>query len=476
MYFVHILGFFLYFISLSISSIRKDNNLMKESVILEQARSLSVTGHFDLCVLGGSCTGVFAAVRAARLGLSVALIEQAGNFGGVAATSLVCVWHSPFDTTYEKQIIGGLTLEVMERLSKRNAVTIRKNNPSAHWIFNPYELRIELDELISEHGITPWLHTRFVSPYFEDGQLSAIIVENNSGRSAIKARFFIDATGNGELCERIGLPTRTPSHPQPSTTCAIFSGWQEMRENVNLHNLIQKHGKSYGIQGAMWSVPIPGTSQFMVSGTRVHEDIASDIGLTQAEIEGRRQVRALHDMLRDHAPDNPINLVGLPGHIGMRQSRHINGCYQLTTEDVLYGKRFDDAIANGSYRVDIHHHDKPGWTFRYLDGREVYSPGTGEPSVQGYWRPKQEIDPTFYQVPYRCLIPQGAYGNLLAAGRFIDADQGANGAIRVMVVMNQTGEAAGTAAWLALKNNQDASKISVKSLRSTLAENGSIIL
>jgi hypothetical protein len=447
---------------------------MSSTTIHEPARDIPVWGEYDLCVLGGSCTGVFAAVRAARLGLSVTLVEQAGNFGGVAATSLVNVWHSPYDTVFEKQIIGGLTFEVMDRLARRDAVEIWEKNHGARWLFNPFELRIELDELVCEHGIAPWLHTRFVAPHVEDGKLTAVIVENKSGRGAIKARFFIDATGDGELCHRIGLPTRKPLRRQPSTTCAIFSGWE--RITVHVAKLIQEHGPKYGVEGANWGVNIPGTTQYMMAGTRSYEDTSDAIGLTRAEIEGRRQVRVIHNILRDHDPEARIALMGLPGHIGVRETRHIQARYRLTGFDVLHGVRFDDAIANGSYRVDIHHNDKPGWTFRYLDGKEVYIAGTGKPLQEGRWRPVQENDPTFYQVPYRCLIPNGPYGNLLAAGRFIDADEEANGAIRVMVVMNQTGEAAGTAAYLALKNNQDAASICTDTLRSTLAEGGSVVV
>ena len=142
---------------------------------------------------------------------------------------------------------------------------------------------------------------------------------------------------------------------------------------------------------------------------------------------------------------------------------------------MLYGKQFDDAIAYGSYRVDVHHDDKPGLTFRYLDGTEHYV-RPGHPHEVGRWRSEQAVDPTYYQIPYRSLIPQTKYNNLLAAGRFIDADEQAHGAIRVMVNMNQTGEAAGTAAWLSLKNNTSAAHVNTKELRGVMAENGSIML
>ncbi len=75
----------------------------------------------DLCVIGGSCTGLFAAIRAARLGLSVAIVEMQNCFGGVATSSMVNIWHSLLDTEYRQTIIGGLTVEVVERLQRRQA-------------------------------------------------------------------------------------------------------------------------------------------------------------------------------------------------------------------------------------------------------------------------------------------------------------------------------------------------------------------
>lgn len=443
--------------------------------LTEPARSLPVLGDYDLCVLGGSCTGVFAAIRAARLGLSVAVVERMGCFGGVATLSMVNVWHSHLDTHYDKQIFAGLSLEVMDRLSRRDAVKTHPNNPSVGWTFNPHEMKTELDELVLEHKIDPWLHTAFVAPYLENGELQAVIVENKSGRGALKARFFIDATGDGDLCQRLDLETYRSAHRQPSTTCAIFGGWKTL-DGIDWQALIREHGEAFGLpQGFVWGANLPGTEQYMLAGTRVYEDCSEARGFTRAEIEGRRQVRAIHDLLRHYAPAAQLSLLALPARIGIRETRHVRCQYQLTGDDVLHGRRFDDAIANGSYRVDIHHDDKPGLTFRYLDGSEAYIQ-PGHPAVKSRWRPEQPEDPTFYQIPYRSLVPQGPYGNLLAAGRFIDADEQAHGAIRVMVTMNQTGEAAGTAAYLALQQKIPARQLSPKALRRSLQDHGSIML
>ncbi len=448
---------------------------MPASQLTEPAREIPVIQEVDLCVLGGSCTGVFAAIRAARLGLSVAIVERMGAFGGVATLSLVNVWHSPMDEVFEKTIFAGLSIELMERLKKRKAVNEHERNSSRAWSFNSFEMQIELDELILEHKITPWLHTAFAAPYVKDGKLAAILVENKSGRGAIKARFFIDATGDGDLCHRLGLETYRGAHRQPSTTCALFGGWESLG-SLDWGKLIRESAAKYNIpDGFAWGAMIPDSKLYMLAGTRVFQDCSEAEGFTRAEIEGRRQIRAIHDILREQAPDANITLQGLPARIGIRETRHVRCLHQLTGEEVLHGRVFQDAIAYGSYRVDIHHTDKPGITFRYLDGREVYC-RPGLPSENSRWRAETDVNPTYYQIPYRSLVPQGPYGNVLAAGRFIDADEQAHGAIRVMVNMNQTGEAAGTAAYLALKAEVAAKDVSTNTLRQTLADGGSIVL
>jgi hypothetical protein len=140
----------------------------------------------------------------------------------------------------------------------------------------------------------------------------------------------------------------------------------------------------------------------------------------------------------------------------------------------LHGKRFDDAIANGSYRVDIHHQDKPGITLRYLDGTQTYN-RPGLPDERTRWREETSENPTFYQVPLRSLIPEGPFDNVIVAGRMFDADEIAHGAVRVMVNMNQTGEAAGVAAFLALNSGKAIAQLDAQNVRATLTSGGSII-
>jgi hypothetical protein len=417
---------------------------------------LPVIDEFDICVLGGSCTGVFAAVRAARLGAKVAVVEKQNAFGGVATNSFVNIWHSLKNTEFNREIIAGLTAEVIDRLALRDAVMKSSNNPSAGVIFNSQELKIELDELVLESGITPYLHTLFSEPYLDEtGNLAGIIVDNKSGRGIIKSHNFIDATGDGDLCVRLGLESYVRGLLQPPTTCAHFEGW----DSEEFYSVFKDHHEEFDIpEGFVWGAMIPYTSVYMMAGTRVYNvngAIADD--LTKAEMEGRRQIRAIMDMMRKYSSQNKLKLVGLPSHIGIRETRHIK-----------------DAIANGSYRLDVHHQDKPGLTFYYLDGTEVYSrPGFASETKR--WREEMETDPTFYQVPLRSIIPP-KYDNLMIAGRMLDASLIAFSGIRVMVNMNQLGEAAGVTSFLALDQNKPVRDVDYRSVRSELKKGGSIII
>ncbi|MCX7805536.1 MAG: FAD-dependent oxidoreductase [Planctomycetota bacterium] len=448
--------------------------------ILEDARMIPVAAEADVCVIGGSCTGVFAAVAAARMGARVVVVENNGFFGGVATAGLVNVWHKLYDERRERRIIGGLTHEIIDRLRKRRAV-IEMDGGRGNFILNTEELKIELDSLVCEHNVRPFLHTRFCAPIIRDGMLEAAAIEDKTGRRAIRASFFIDASGDGDLIARMGLPFRKLEDLQPPTTCAIIRGI----------GTLQRHNPGFSLSKAVFNPAFPNAlkngflwymhavgsvDDTMVAGTRVPGADCSDADqLTMAEIEARRQVRAICDILRNNFQMGECaSLVSMASYIGVRETRHAECIYTLTTEDVLGGRRFDDAIANGTYPVDIHHSSKPGITFRHLDGRQRYCLPDGRVE-ESRWREAGGPSPDFYQIPYRCLVPKGAR-NVLVAGRLIDADRGAYGAIRVMVNCNQTGEAAGTAACLALKAGVSAAEVDAAKLRAALERNGVPIL
>ncbi len=445
--------------------------------ILEPGRDIPVIRECDLVVIGGSCTGVFAAVRAARLGLSVAVIEKQNCFGGVATAGLVNVWHSLYDTEGSRPIIGGLTREVVERLKKRGAVS-ENSDSSIAFQLNTEELKIELDELVTESGVAAYLHTFYAAPVLLNGFLDAVMVENKNGRQAIRARQFIDASGDGHLLKHVGVDFEGEPPFQPPTSCCKLAGASSLR-GFDLQKAIREHGAEFGLPKDWgWAGPIPGAPdvQFRADGHVFDLDTSDADQLTRAEFEGRRQARAILDLIRRYGPPGAdIALIDLAAEIGVRETLRMKAAYRVTGDDVLSGRRFDDAIANGSYRVDIHHSDEPGITFRYLDGRECVFAERGLPPEWSRWRDPLPEDPTFYQVPFRAVL-QARVPNLVAAGRMICSDRIAFSALRVMVNLNQLGEAAGVACAMALREGRAPGELDPQALRKTLAEGGSEIV
>ena len=444
--------------------------------IHEPARDTIVIDDVDLCVLGGSCTGVFAAVRAARLGLKVILVEKSNAFGGTATNGLVNHWHTIRDTEDHRQIIGGLSVEVVENLVRRGVARTEFGKPG-HWcILNPAELAIELDSLVLEHLIRPLLHTMYCAPAVrDDGRIEAVFVENKNGRSAIRAKVFIDATGDGDLAAGVGLPFDLGEHLQPPTTCGLIQHWTQ--EGLDHRILYNAHRAEFDLPPDNgWHGETPPLDDIaMAANTHVFDVNGADADqLTAAEIEGRRRLRAFVDLVNRHGrPARPIAIAALCSHIGLRETRRFRTEHVLTEEEVLNGVRFDDAIANGSYRVDVHHRHSGGFLFKCLDGTTMDV--TADGITHGRWRPETAENPTFYQIPYRTMIHRAA-PNLLLAGRMIGTDNGAFGAVRVMINLNQVGEAAGVAAALAVRNHLAIPDVPAADLRAALAETGSVII
>ncbi len=441
--------------------------------LYESPRKVLLAGEFDLCVIGGSCTGVFAAVRAARLGLSVALVERGILFGGMAVSAQVNEWHSLHDTVGKRRIIGGLTLEAIERLRGWNAVRdhMRQDGPSFR--FNSAALAHVLDALVLESGIRPFLQAPCVEVGCDGGRVDHVIIEDKSGRRAIRARFFIDASGDGDVLRRAGFGAWREAALQPVSYQMLAGGLGTVREASELWQRARARAAEFGYpleNATPWFCEYPcGASILNVMGARINEVDASDAdSLTQGILEARRRQRALLEMLQAESEEAP-NVVALAHSLGVRETWHAHCRHRLTGVELLDGAAFPDTIAHGTYPVDVH--SPEGTMLRFLDGREIVSLPDGS-EIKRRWRVQSTSSPTFYQIPFRSLIPNDAE-NLLVAGRLIDADRCAFGAVRVMVVMNQTGEAAGVAAALALRRSCPPAALSPTELRALLCEGGS---
>lgn len=451
------------------------------NTLRESARDIPVIDGFDIVVVGGSCTGVFAAVRAARLGAKVAIVEQAGAFGGTATNSFVCIWHALTDITYKKQIISGLTEEMIERLKAvPNGMNVRTPIENAPWraphysvyVFNTEEMKIELDSLVLDAGVTPYLHTRYSAPYIEDGELKAVIVENRSGRFALRAKFFIDATADGFLGVDAGMEFYTHGSFQPATAGARVYGWDKL---TRPNKILRSDENRLRIGGrAGWEINVPGSDISNWCKSQFVGDCADGDVLTQSEIASRRQVREMMNILRESDPHgNELSLIALSSMIGIRETRQLRCSYQITGEDICYGKAFDDAIGYCAYPVDVHIPQMPT-TFRYLDGYEKRATPDGK-SEEIRWRTDKGPYPTYWQIPFRSILPE-KIPNLMVCGRCIDSNKDAHGALRVMISLNQTGEAAGVACYEALSSGKALQNIDFASFRRKMKAGGSIIL
>lgn len=456
----------------------ESGNFQTTGTLNEPARETPVAWRGDLCVVGGSCTGVFAAVRAARLGLSVALIEQNAILGGSATAAQVNEWHSIRDARQEKQIIGGLTMEVVERLRRRGSLTEITPVHRGQFRFNSAELALELDALIREHRIRLFLGARLASAIREGDRINAAVIEDKSGRRAVAAGVFVDASGDGDLLRRAGFDAWKPEVLQPVNMQALVSGFSSLKSRypegkfwADMQHLAADHGFP-AANATPWVFDYPGPRDLNnVFGPRLNGVDASDADqLTAAMLEGRRLQRAYTDMAREVYPEAPLHVVALPHALGVRETWHARCLHRLTGQELLGGTEFPDTVGYGTYPVDIH--SAEGTILRYLDGREEVVRKDGG-VVWQRWRSEGADFAAYYRIPYRSLVPEHA-GNLLIAGRLIDADREAFGGIRVMVNCNQMGEAVGVAAALAIRHGQPVSAVDTVGLRAALVEGGSI--
>lgn len=133
----------------------------------------------------------------------------------------------------------------------------------SRYILNTEELKIELDRMLIEAGVTSYLHTKYVAPCMEDGELKAVIIENRLGRSAIRAKFFIDATVDGFLGADCGMETYYhDAHFQPATTGARVWGWKQLTDPNTVLRSEENRRRIGGRAG--WEIPMPGATEISV--------------------------------------------------------------------------------------------------------------------------------------------------------------------------------------------------------------------
>ena len=445
-------------------------------------RQIPICANVDLCVVGGGVTGVFAAVRAARLGMKVALVERFASLGEMATNGHVNIWHSLYNTTGEKQIIAGLTLEVIQRLQALGAAD-HLGKVTDRILFNSDELKCILDDLVMENPISLFLHSFYAGIETDGNTITSILLCGKDGLRAIKAAFFIDTTGDGDLARDLGIKSYRLDPIQPPTPVFLLQG---DAEGLNLTELYRAHADEFDLGDdfcAGWHEDYPNcpgiTTRADLHVSALHLDQA-DV-LTQAELEGRRKIRSMVHLLKKYGKsEEAYNVVSMCNGIGIRDTLHFQTRYCANEKDLLLGKSFEDTILQGTYNIDIHCAYGSGIIFKLFDGTIHHLYPQENRSEYGNWRIENGIDEkefpiaTYYQLPFSNLVNE-CYRNFIAAGRMINADIGSFGALRVMVNLNQLGEAAGVAAYVSLHQSKPLQDLEGAQVRAILRNGGSAL-
>jgi hypothetical protein len=456
--------------------------------VVEAEKKTPVSYDADVVVLGGGPGGTSAAIAAARNGADVLVVERSNCLGGTTTGGLMTrmdVSHAIWGKIpHEKRVVQGIYLEIIERCEKLGGFIeeyeVKKRLAgmlSGVECFDPQILKFVLQEMAEEEGIRLLYHTLAVDSVVEDRELKVVIIENKSGRQAVRGRVFIDATGDGDVAVKAGakyeVGRESDGMLQPVTMTFRIGGvdveevfktygrkQKIYREKVphNAHPYLKEveEAKREGVYsfptGRFWFHLTPVEGTVYVNTTRIHGiDPTKAEDTTRAEVEGLRQVMQLMNFVRKYMKgfENSY-LVDVGSYIGVRESRRITGEYILTRDDVLNARKFPDAIAAGSARIDIHD-VKGAWS-------ELVAPPEGE----------------YYQIPYRCILAKGLE-NVLAVGRCISTTHDAQGATRMVPTTIAVAQGAGTASALTLKTGTSLRDIDVFELQNILIAQGGFI-
>lgn len=403
------------------------------STIHEPARDTPVVAEHDVIVCGGGPAGVAAAVAAARGGASVLLIEQHGSLGGIWTSGLL----SYFLDYANKQ---GLMAEIIQKLESRGARAAGLQGESMN-AFDVEEVRRLLDELCLEAGVSLQLYSRVASTQVENGVLTHVVVESTSGREAFAARQFIDCTGDGDVGALAGCGFDL-GHPetgatQPMSLIALLTGlrrdevrdffhqpgdpWAAPKDRLRAAMEQGGHSPSYGKPSIF---PVR-DDLFMLMANHEYGVKGIDVrDLTAATLRARRELHDLIAGLRSlGAPWSRVRLVATAAQIGVREGRRLHGRYTVSVDDMIAGRRHEDAVCRVAFGIDVH----------------STNPGTGK-GIEA-----QRVKTQPYDIPLRALQARDVDG-LWMAGRCISGDFLAHSSYRVTGDAVAMGEAAGKAA------------------------------
>jgi hypothetical protein len=404
---------------------------------------------YDVAVLGGGTAGVFAAISAARTSAKTVLIEKNARLGGTIMAGGVN--YPGLFFAWGKQIIGGPCWEAIERTAALGGAKIPeiRYKPAHHW-----EEQILLDKLVytkvlydmcREAGVVVMTNAMLsAASESEDG--ISLLVTDKAGLLTIDAKAAVDASGDASLATMLSYETMQSEVCQPATLDNHLVGYE--RDKVDLEDLKEKWEKSpisekSSYQRVLWYLDIEKINSHVTSV--MAERPENRAALERAAIE---ELYAHVAVLKTvHGLEN-LSVDRLADEVGVRETVRIVGEHIVTVEEYVRGEKYEDAICNAFYPVDLHVAHGIEQTF-LADG----------------------VVPS---IPYRALIPKGAK-RLLAAGRCLSSDTYSNSALRVQAPCMAMGQAAGVSAAIAAKSGKMVINIPIEKIRASLADIGAIL-
>jgi len=435
----------------------------------EPARRLPLLAEADVLVAGGGPAGIAAAACAARHGARTLLIERYGFLGGMGTAGGVTNFAGLYGRRDGEvvQLVHGVVDELLERIERLGGLNAPQDGLQGRIRVRSYDIpayKCAADQLLLSSKVQLLFHALLVGVMHDEARrLTAAIVETKSGRGAIRARWFVDASGDADLAHHAGVPYELgDGHGD-----ALYPSTMFRVGGVDAERALSAIGSFGAIDALMrdaadrYDFPREGAivrpqrnrSEWRVNVTQVANAQGRAVDATDAwqlsagEVEGRRQVIEYLRFLRAEVPGfERCELIDVGTQLGVRETRRVRGAYQLSGDDVLRGARFDDTIGLNAWPIERHAQGRVEWAF-----------------------PRDERN-TWNQLPWRMLVPRGV-DNLLVAGRCASMEHEGQSAARASGACFVMGQAAGTAAALMAAGGLPVSNV-VGSLQRQLRRDG----